>query len=1285
MVRKGFPILEKGLLAPIIFSVFISCFIILLCTNVIAQATDDYLEDRNGFENDNYRNAAAISPGEYNDLICRDDDWYKVIVPDSGEIITANLKVSIQFSHMIGDLDLVLYSTKATPNDYNFLEISGLTANEEIVSASVPPGDYLIKVYSYQGVYNNYTMNIEILYPCQYVPYEWIDITNGEKYIDLGDDDYQEIEIGFDFKFYDQIYKKVKVSSNGYLTFAERTLPYFNPNSPIPIRANHRNAPPISIFSYWMDLCPDLGGGIFYKPDDQSNPNCKKLIVEWRDVPKATDGAGITFQAVLFECSNQILLQYKDVIFTSQNDGYSLGSGATIGITNGRKTKNSIDRISTQYLYKDQGVTEQTSIMFTPSLNDPLRILSSNLIGEEIQDLSPNKQLKILFSQYIDINTLDGSLLIDPYVNGEWLINKNRIVFDHPDDPFETSLSYTVTLLTDKIRNCFEKPLSINGDYIFTFMFNETDINRPLIEVSPESHTFDDVFVNEASNPLDIFIFNRGNADLDIKGIILSDETNFSLNLNGGPDPVGNLPATISSGESRTITIVFTPFSKNEFDASLNINSNDPNTPSIFIPLYGRGVLQPEPDIRVSPTSLNFENTRTGKSSTLDINIFNKGKTVLNISGLNFQNQNLPNFPFVLTGDMIPTENSLLAIPENESRNIPITFTPPIEDMFNTTIEIISDDPDTPKIYVSIKGRGLSMPIYDCLEPYDCLANTNVTVLMIDTNENIWIGTKDGGVCEYNLYNGTFTCFNEDNGLAGNNVADIAMGPDGEIWVATNPDDYGNSAGVSRFIATLETFISYDPAQMGTSYGDIEISDIVVDDNGHLWVAADSELLEFDGSSWKKYGPIGSFITCLDVDSNGRLWIGTDFLGIYVKEPFINLPRSVDITSGIIDNISNIVIDVNGNLWITSRLDNKNSLLFLSPESLISLDQDGLTPESFPLPDSLKTNNDTVINDLFIHPITGSLFIATDNGFFMHDGDGWHHFDITNSYLPSPYINSIIVDEYNDYWIGTEEGLSHFNSAAPYIVGEIYGDKDNEYKTDDLPINTNIFVFFSEPMNRISTKASFQMINKENGKKVNGTFYWNKNSTVIKFEPEPSLAYNSNYEVSISKEAKDRAGMTIDMSFCGETDYCPYVITTESVPEKAEPSTNPYTQYTGLFNYRSNYNYNSSYWSGYSVNNFKSPYWLGHSIGNSLLKIPSDNFNIQYNFDRYSNYQSIRIPQAQSFPFPNFSTWNQFSTSTYNSFASYNSYNNYYTKDMNQTFGYPLQGLNNYTKLYQSR
>ncbi|MGA1865110.1 MAG: hypothetical protein ACMUHX_08615 [bacterium] len=527
MVRKGFPILEKRLLALIVFSVIISCFIILLCANAMAQTTDDYLENRNGLENDSYRNAIDVSPGEYTGLICRDDDWYKLNVPDLGEITTANLKVSIQFSHMNGDLDLVLYSTKTPPNDYNFLEISGLTANEEIVSSSVPPGDYLIRVYSYQGVNNNYTMNIEILYPCQYVPYEWIDITNGENALNLEDDDYQEIEIGFDFKFYDQVYKKVKVSSNGYLTFADRTLPYFNPNSPTPIRASHKNAPPISIFSYWMDLRPDLGGGIFYKTDDLSNPNCKKLIVEWRDIPKGPDGGGITFQAVLFECSNQILLQYKDVIFSSQNDGYSLGAGATIGITDGRKTNNSIDRISTQYLYKDQGVTDLTAIMFTPSLNDSLRILSSNLIGEEIQDLSPDKQLKILFSQYLDVNTLDGSILIDPFVNGEWLINKNQIVFDHPDDLFETSLSYTLTLLTDQIKNCFEKPLMGDGDYIFTFMFNETDTNQPLIEVTPESHTFNDVFVNETSNTLDIFIFNRGNADLDIKGITLSDETSF--------------------------------------------------------------------------------------------------------------------------------------------------------------------------------------------------------------------------------------------------------------------------------------------------------------------------------------------------------------------------------------------------------------------------------------------------------------------------------------------------------------------------------------------------------------------------------------------------------------------------------------------------------------------------------------------------------------------------------------------------------------------------------------
>ena len=88
--------------------------------------------------------------------------------------------------------------------------------------------------------------------------------------------------------------------------------------------------------------------------------------------------------------------------------------------------------------------------------------------------------------------------------------------------------------------------------------------------------------------------------------------------------------------------------------------------------------------------------------------------------------------------------------------------------------------------------------------------------------------------------------------------------------------------------------------------------------------------------------------------------------------------------------------------------------------------------------------------------------------------------------------------------------------------------------------DTNIFIHFSEPMDRISTEMAFEMTNLENGNIINGSFHWNKNLTVIKFDPASSLANNIQYEIKIFEDARDRAGMTIDLNMCKGVNFCLY-------------------------------------------------------------------------------------------------------------------------------------------------
>jgi hypothetical protein len=112
----------------------------------------------------------------------------------------------------------------------------------------------------------------------------------------------------------------------------------------------------------------------------------------------------------------------------------------------------------------------------------------------------------------------------------------------------------------------------------------------PDISVSPPSHDFGSVNVGSSSAAQTFIISNTGTADLHISSMILSDTTNYSLNVNGGSSPCASTTPTITPNSSCTVTVTFSPSSTGTKNANLTINSDDPDTPTLNVPLSGVGI-----------------------------------------------------------------------------------------------------------------------------------------------------------------------------------------------------------------------------------------------------------------------------------------------------------------------------------------------------------------------------------------------------------------------------------------------------------------------------------------------------------------------------------------------------------------------------------------------------------------------------------------------------------------------------------------------------------------------
>jgi len=302
------------------------------------QPPDDEYE-----ENDTINESQLLAMGTHQSLRCQDDDWFKVVVPPNTSVMA-----TISFNHSAGDLDLELYDHTLDLTD----ESNSVSDTESVFAKAEASQGYYIHVYGYSGATNRYDLTVaspasDNFYACEVVPYEWIDATDGI-YLEMGDDDYTSVGIGFPFQFYGITYSGLKISSNGYLTFGYVGDEYVNQPIPMPGEPSNLVAP------FWDDLVPSNGNGVFYKLTGAA-PN-RRFVVQWDNVPHYVTTKGITFEAILDEGTHEIVFQYHDVSFDDPQ--YDNGKSATVGV------ENSSGSLGTLYSYKESSVSPQYALRF---------------------------------------------------------------------------------------------------------------------------------------------------------------------------------------------------------------------------------------------------------------------------------------------------------------------------------------------------------------------------------------------------------------------------------------------------------------------------------------------------------------------------------------------------------------------------------------------------------------------------------------------------------------------------------------------------------------------------------------------------------------------------------------------------------------------------------------------------------------------------------------------------------------------------------------------------------
>jgi len=164
------------------------------------------------------------------------------------------------------------------------------------------------------------------------------------------DDGYFDLSLtglGFVFQFYGIPVTTLRISTNGYITVPPQEGTEFD-NSPIP----YPTSPNALIAPFWDDLTLTNSGQVRW--DIIGTPPYRQLVIEWFEVPSYTFGGAYSFEAILYESTNEIKFQYSNV-----PDG---GEFATVGVENFDGTSGS------QFSYNTASLSNGLAIEFIPKL-----------------------------------------------------------------------------------------------------------------------------------------------------------------------------------------------------------------------------------------------------------------------------------------------------------------------------------------------------------------------------------------------------------------------------------------------------------------------------------------------------------------------------------------------------------------------------------------------------------------------------------------------------------------------------------------------------------------------------------------------------------------------------------------------------------------------------------------------------------------------------------------------------------------------------------------------------
>lgn len=346
--------------------------------------------------------------------------------------------------------------------------------------------------------------------------------------------------------------------------------------------------------------------------------------------------------------------------------------------------------------------------------------------------------------------------------------------------------------------------------------------------------------------------------------------------------------------------------------------------------------------------------------------------------------------------------------------------------------------------------------------------------LYMDANHNMWVGTYFGGVNCYIDATDNFCIYsygNSNNHLSGKAVRQIAGGPDGEIYIAT--EDGGlNKIDKSGQISRSKTL--HEQIEIGTT----NVHSLLMSRDGDLWIGCyekGARRYDFRSQATQTFNPGDLFRKhsgfCMIEDKDHDIWYG-GLNGFVIFKKRGNEYEVTKFKKPFFKFVFCMMNAPDGTVWAGTRRD-----------GIFRIDKNKQTVERL----TTFENKEIFITYLYVDSKQRIWVGTDDNGMILLNNKGEYITSYTEEQIGSNSIKGIVEDNEGNIWFGTVNGLCCIHKK----------DGITRYTTED-GLLTNQFNYSSAY------------------KDAQGVLYFGTINGIVSFHPERIYKYPSRFNIALT-------------------------------------------------------------------------------------------------------------------------------------------------------------------------